>query len=54
MRCWGEKGTSDTRDPMLAGISATDDGTDLKLEWFTMPDLVLVRVNPRGGSDAIG
>lgn len=54
MRCWGEKGTSDTRDPMLAGITATDDGTELKLEWFTMPDLVLVRLNQRSGPDAAG
>ena len=53
MRCWGEKGTADTRDPMLAGISASDDGTDLKLDRFTMPDLVLVRVNSRGGADAL-
>lgn len=54
MRCWGEKGTTDTRDPMLAGISATDQGTDLKLEWFTMPDLVLERPILKGRPDAVG
>ena len=55
MRCWGERGTADTRDPMLAGISARDDGTELKLERFTLPDLTLsgsrFRRSLRSGAD---
>ena len=54
MRCWGEPGTVDTRDPMLTGISACDDGTDLKLDRFTLPDLALSRSYPQGTSDASG
>ena len=54
MRCWGERGTADTRDPMLAGVVARDDGTLLKLDGFTMPDLALARARPRGVSDATG
>ena len=54
MRCWGERGTADTRDPMLAGVSARDDGTEVKLERFTLPDLALSRSRPEGASDARG
>lgn len=54
MRCWGEPGTVDTRDPMLTGISACDDGTNLKVDQFTLPDLALSRSHPRGDSDASG
>lgn len=50
MRCWGEQGSSETRDPMLVGIAATESGTDLSLDRFTVPDLLLSR-SP-GGADA--
>lgn len=50
MRCWGELGSQDTRDPMLAGISATDDGTELSRRLFVVPDLSMSRAN--GASDA--
>ncbi|MCZ7537182.1 MAG: hypothetical protein M5T61_15605 [Acidimicrobiia bacterium] len=43
MRCWGERGSTDTRDPMLAGIAAFDDGTQLKSMHFVVPDLALAR-----------
>jgi hypothetical protein len=43
MRCWGERGSTDTRDPMLAGIAAFDDGAQLKSEHFVVPDLALSR-----------
>lgn len=52
MRCWGEKGSADTRDPMLAGITAVDDGTELKLTEFTVPDLSLARSQPQAASHA--
>lgn len=52
MRCWGERGTADTRDPMLAGISGNDDGTDLKLDRFTLPDLALSRAQAEDGPNA--
>ena len=44
MRCWGERGSMDTRDPMLAGVVALDDGTSLKSEHFVVPDLALSRL----------
>lgn len=47
MRCWGEKGSSDTRDPMLTNIAAADDGTRLKCVLFDAPDLALSRTAPR-------
>lgn len=57
MRCWGESGSSTTRDPMLAGLVAIDSGKDLHLSRFTLPDLLLRRSAPggadSGGSDAI-
>jgi hypothetical protein len=50
MRCWGESGSSATRDPMLAGLVATDSGEDLPLPRFTLPDL-LMRRSPPGATD---
>lgn len=50
MRCWGERGSSETRDPMLVGIAAIESGIDLSLDRFTVPDLLLSR-SP-GGADA--
>lgn len=43
MRCWSEKGSAETRDPMLTGIEAFDDGTQLKALHFIVPDLALSR-----------
>jgi hypothetical protein len=50
MRCWGERGSSETRDPMLIGIAAVESGVELTLDRFTVPDLLLSRSN--GGVDA--
>jgi hypothetical protein len=54
MRCWGERGSADTRDPMLAGISAFDDGTQLKSMCFAAPDLALVRAATGEVANAVG
>jgi hypothetical protein len=50
MRCWGERGSSETRDPMLIGIAAVESGVELTLDRFRVPDLLLSRSN--GGVDA--
>jgi hypothetical protein len=50
MRCWGERGSSETRDPMLIGIAASESGVELTLDRFTVPDLLLSRST--GGADA--
>ena len=34
MRCWGEHGLVGTRDPMLVGIVAVDDGTPFCADRF--------------------
>jgi hypothetical protein len=50
MRCWGERGSSETRDPMLVGIAASESGAELTFDRFTVPDLLLSR--SFGGVDA--
>jgi hypothetical protein len=52
LRCWGESGSTQTRDPMLAGITAVESGSDLGLDLFTVPDLLLSRSSVPGGHDA--
>jgi hypothetical protein len=52
MRCWGERGSADTRDPMLAGVRAVDDGTHLKTLKFVVPDLAISRPEPEEATDA--
>ena len=52
MRCWGEHGLVGTRDPMLVGIVAADDGTLLCADRFIVPDLVLARPDHESRADA--
>lgn len=52
MRCWGEHGLVGTRDPMLVGIVAVDDGTPFCADRFIVPDLVLARPDHEDRADA--
>ena len=52
MRCWGERGSVNPRDSMLAGVVAVDDGTPFHSDRFVMPDLILSRPAREGRADA--